>query len=304
MRVLVTGASGFLGRQAVAALLAHGSEVHALSRRRPDSKACHWLPFDLMAASACDMQAHLALIRPSHILHLAWCVKPGAFWSDPANLEWTAATLMLARAAKAEGVQRFVGTGTCYEYDWPEAAACNEWLTPLASHSLYDTAKDATRRVLARYFADCGISFAWARPFFLFGPYEDQSRLVASLARSLVRGEPAVCSNGLVERDFLAVGEAGLALARLTLSHVEGPLNIGSGQAISVADLARLIGQLAGRPDLVHVGALPDRPGEPKRIIADISRLREELAFEPSQSREARLLETLNYWQAYGRGPG
>jgi len=303
MRVLVTGASGFLGRQAVAALLAEGVEVHALSRRAPSNTACHWKPFDLLAASASDLRAHLAWIRPSHILHLAWCVKPRRFWNDPANLDWTAATLSLARAAEAEGVGRFVGTGTCYEYDWPGEASCNEWRTPLACHSLYDAAKDATRRILTRYFSECGISFAWARPFFLFGPYEDKSRLVASLARALVRGEPAACSQGQAERDFLAVGEAGRALAQLTLSGLEGPVNIASGEAISIADLARLLGRLAGRPDLVHVGALPDRPGEPPRILADVSRLSAELAFEPAQSREARLVETLDYWQAYGRDP-
>ncbi len=304
MRVLVTGASGFLGRQAVAALLAKGVEVHALSRRPPVDKACHWQPFDLLAADRPSLRSYLRRIRPSHILHLAWCVEPQRFWSDPANLDWTAATLALARAASVESVGRFVGTGSCFEYAWPSDKDCHETLTPLANHSLYDTAKDATRRILGRYFADCGVGFAWARPFFLFGPFESPTRLVASLARAIARGEPAACSSGLAVRDFLAVGEAGRALAAVTLSALEGPVNIASGEAIRIADLARLLGRLAGRPDLVHVGALPDRAGEPPRIVADVARLTRELAFQTAQSRETRLLETLEYWQAYGRDPG
>jgi nucleoside-diphosphate-sugar epimerase len=75
------------------------------------------------------------------VLHLAWCVTPGQVWTDPANLDWAAASLRLARAAAEVGVRRFVATGTCYEYDWPADAACIEGVTPIRAHTLYDATK-------------------------------------------------------------------------------------------------------------------------------------------------------------------
>jgi nucleoside-diphosphate-sugar epimerase len=295
MRILVTGASGFIGRQVLSALSGTGVAVAAVSRRRRvPTPSCRWHEADLLAPGvAGDLIGH---IRPTHVLHLAWCVEHGRFWTDPANLDFAGATFALARACAKQRIARFVATGTCYEYDWPADGNCSEATTALAGHSLYDISKDACRRALARFFALEAIEFAWARLFFLYGPHETASRLVASLARALVRGEPAPCSPGRAIRDFIDVRDAGQALAALTLSSATGPVNIASGQAVAVADVARTLGRLAGRPDLVRLGALPDRPGEPPRIVADVSRLRHEMSFEAARSLEAGLADALSFW--------
>ncbi|MCF8470721.1 MAG: NAD(P)-dependent oxidoreductase [Parvibaculum sp.] len=294
MRVLLTGASGFVGRAAIAPLLASGCDLHAVSRRAPaDGQGAVWHRVDLLNAD--ETRALVAELRPQIVLHLAWCVEHGRFWTDPANLDWVAATMTLARAAAQAGTSRFVAAGTCYEYDWPEAGDCNERDTPLAGHTLYDTSKDATRRVLQAFCADRAMSFAWARLFFLYGPGEAPARLVASLARALTRGEEAPVSRGLATRDFIDVRDAGAALSALALSHVSGPVNIGTGEGISVAELALKLGELSGRPDLVRLGALPDRAGEPPRIVADIKKLREEVGFVGLRTLEAGLADALSY---------
>ena len=87
-------------------------------------------------------------VRPDVILHLAWNVEHGKFWSSENNLDWQNSTLELARAASEVGIRRFVGVGTCFEYGWPEFADCDETATPLTPTSLYAVTKDSTRRIL------------------------------------------------------------------------------------------------------------------------------------------------------------
>src|SRR3546814_145026 len=140
------------------------------------------------------------------------------------------------------------------------------------------------------------MSFAWARLFFLYGLYENPARLVSSVARALLRGEEARCSSGLAIRDFMDVRDAGAALAALASSNVEGPVNIASGAPISVADLVRRLARLAGRDDLLRLGALPDRAGEPPRIVADIARLKVEVGFVPAHDLDSGLRNVLSFW--------
>lgn len=297
-RVLVTGGNGFVGRSAVAALLRDGYEVHVASR---GSRTAALAPqaivhrADLLQANAAaDL---IAATAPTAVLHLAWCVTPGQFWTDPANLDWAAASLRLARAAAEGGVARFIGVGTCYEYDWPTAERCVEGVTPLRVHTLYDAAKAGLAAILRAYFATTAVRFAWARLFYLYGPGEDPRRFAASLARSLVRGDRARCSRGNAVRDVLDVRDAGAALAKLVGSGVCGDVNIASGRPTRLADMAQRLALAAGRPDLLDLGAVPDQPGEPPFIVADTRILKEEVGFEPQFDLDAGLRALLDDWR-------
>jgi nucleoside-diphosphate-sugar epimerase len=96
-------------------------------------------------------------------------------------------------------------------------------------------------------------------------------------------------------RDFMDVRDAGAALARLTVSNLQGPINIAAGEKASVGYVATTIGELAARPDLICLGAIPDRASDPPRITADVTRLRHELGFEVRPLRRG-LQDTLHYW--------
>lgn len=300
MRVLVTGASGFVGRAALAACVAAGHEAIAASRSRPLLEgAFAWRPADLL-----DRHAAAALIRdcrPDVVVHLAWTVEHGKFWTSPDNLDWVAATLALARAAADAGVRRFVGAGTCFEYQWPADAPCREGATPLVPTQLYGVAKHATRSLLAALFELRAVEFAWARLFFMFGSGEARARLVPSIIGALRAGEPARCSSGRVVRDFLDVRDVGAAMVAVAGSRITGDVNIASGQGVTIADVARMLGEIAGRPDLVRLGALPDRAGEPPYIVADVARLRDEVGFRPSRTLREGLTDA---WRQSASGEG
>src|SRR6266536_2555190 len=166
--VLVTGANGFVGRAAVAALLRRGAEVHAVARRpvTPGGSE-YWHTADLLDRHATTTL--LNRVAPDAVLHLAWFVEHGQYWTSAENLEWVAASVYLANAAQEAGSRRFVGTGTCYEYDFHDQVDCNEQSTAVHPTTLYGIAKDATRRLVEGLAAQDGFSFAWARPFFLYG---------------------------------------------------------------------------------------------------------------------------------------
>jgi nucleoside-diphosphate-sugar epimerase len=141
------------------------------------------------------------------------------------------------------------------------------------------------------------LSLAWGRIFFLYGPREDPRRLVASVARALVASERASTSAGTQRRDFLHVDDVARAFAALLDSDVGGAVNIASGEAVTVRSIAEQLARASGRPDLLKVGALADRPDDPPIIAADVGRLRGEVGFRPSFSLEDGLAATVSWWR-------
>jgi nucleoside-diphosphate-sugar epimerase len=132
-------------------------------------------------------------------------------------------------------------------------------------------------------------SFAWARLFHLFGPGENPARLVPSIMIALREGREAQCSSGRPVRDFISTQNAAAAITALATSQVTGPVNIGSGAPISIAAMARLIAHISGRPYLLRLGALPDRPNESPYMVAHTGRLRREVGFTAPVSLAAEL---------------
>jgi len=290
-RVLVTGASGFIGRRALAPLLERGFEVHALARTAPPDGSVRWHEVDLLDDS--ERRAAVAAVGASHLLHLAWYAEHGRFWQAPENVMWAATTVRLAQEFAAAGGRRAVFAGSCAEYDWTGSGRFSEHGTPLRPATAYGVCKDATRRIVEQL--ECDV--AWGRIFFLYGPGEHPDRLVAAVARKLVTGERAPTSEGTQRRDFLHVDDVGAAFAALVGSDVTGPVNIGSGEAVPVRRIVETIAEAAGRPDLLDIGALEQRPGDPEEIVADVMRLRDEADWTPGIGLEEGLLGTVAWWR-------
>jgi nucleoside-diphosphate-sugar epimerase len=299
-RIVVTGASGFIGRHTLRPLLERGSDVHVLSRSRPEGEVAagvSWHQVDLLDADATELA--VSQIGATHLLHLAWYAEHGKFWDARENLDWVEATPRLVESFQAAGGTRAVFAGTCAEYDWT-GDCCNEQ-TPLAPATLYGASKDAVRQIVEAYAASTGLSVAWGRVFFTFGPGEHPTRVVASVARALVAGESIPCSEGTQVRDFLYVEDLGSAFAALADSSVQGALDIGSGAPLALRDLLRRLEQLAGREDLVRLGEAPARE-EAGRIVADTRRLHSDLDWRPSYTLDDGLERTLSWWRE-GRHP-
>lgn len=294
-RLLITGASGFIGRHVVELARARFGDVHAITSRALGAQAgVVWHQADLLRAE--ETRQVLERLAPTHLLHLAWTVTPGAYWTSASNLDWLSASLELGRAFAAAGGQRMVCAGTCAEYDWA-GGILSENTTPLAPTTLYGAAKLATGQVLEAFCRQVGVSFAWGRVFFTYGPFEHPDRLVSSIARALSRGEPAECTSGTQLRDFLYVEDLARAFVELLDSPLTGPVNLASGQEVAVRDIAAMLGRIGGRPDLVRLGARPMPEGEPERIVADVRRLGDELGFKAEVDLAVGLERTVTYWR-------
>jgi len=301
-RVLVTGASGFIGRRALIELVARGFEVHAVARipPAPSPANVHWHRADLLQAAS--RRALLAEVDAGDLLHLAWYAEPGAFWMARENAAWVAATVCLVDEFAAAGGRRAVLAGTCGEYDWSAEQPLHEDAL-LRPATFYGVCKDATRRVVEDLAERVGVSLAWARVFFLYGPGENERRLVSGVAKRLVSGERAQTSAGTQRRDFLHVDDVANAFAALLDCEVTGVLNIASGESVTVRSVVDEVAQAAGRPDLLDIGALPPRASDPDEIVADVTRLREEVGFTPAWTLADGVRQTVAWWrdQAGGR---
>jgi nucleoside-diphosphate-sugar epimerase len=312
-RVLLTGATGFVGSQAIGPLRELGYEVHAVSSRAlpvvdaaadaaadpPESApgGVFWHRADLL-----DPDVPVALVRrvaPTHLLHLAWYAEPGRFWTSPENERWLAASRLLLSAFAEAGGRRAVVAGTCAEYDWSVGGAYLEGITPLRPSTVYGRAKAALHADAARCYAGPGRpSLGWGRIFFLYGPGEHPARLVSSAVIALLEGRPARCSHGRQIRDFMHTADAAAAFAALLDDErVTGAVNIASGEPLTIADLVRLIGDICGRPELVELGALPPRADEPGTLVADVRRLREEVGFVPGRTLAGGVAATVDWWR-------
>ena len=299
-RVLVTGAAGFIGRHTLAPLRAAGMEVHAVSTH--DARGAsevpagvHWHRVDLLAPAAPAWL--IARVRPSHLLHMAWFTRPGAFWSAPENLDWVAASLALLRAFAEHGGQRAVLAGTCAEYAWQSETHCVEGETPTLPATLYGAAKHGLHTIARAWARRSGVALAWGRVFHVYGPHEHPDRLVSGVARALLRGEEASCTHGRQVRDFLYAGDLGAAFAALLRSGVSGPVNMASGEPVGIAEVVTAIAATAGHPELVRLGALAANPEEPRRLTADVRRLREEVGWTPTIGLREGAARTVEWWR-------
>ena len=275
-RVLLTGASGFVGQQVITPLLRSGWDVHAVGAAQPDH-AARWYRADLLDAQA--RRRLIAAVKPHAVLHCAWIATPGQYSAAPENLDWAAATLGLMREALAAGATRFLVAGSCAEYDWTDPPA-RPWREDdsLRPATLYGIAKHGTHQMAAALARQSSASLCWARLFHLLGPNDRPGRLVPDLLRALQAGTPFVIGPGEHVRDWLDVRDAGRALAALLDAGADGPVNVGSGQGRSVASLVAEAASVAGSAGRVaHQG----HAGGPPAIVADTARLQRLTGFRP-----------------------
>ena len=293
-RVLVTGAGGYIGAPAVRELVASGCDVHILGRTNPHIVGTSFHSVNLL--NGLGVHDAIEKSKAATLLHLAWSVEPGKFWTDMKNCDWVASSLTLFRAFLDAGGHRIVGVGSCAEYEWANSRLV-EATSLIQPSSLYGKAKVALWSLLEAMANQEQFSAAWARLFFLYGPREPRGKLVADATSALLSGLEFPTTHGLQIRDFIHVEDAGRALAALAMSQVAGAVNIASGTGTSVRELLGYVAEAAQTEGSIHFGARQLAPGEPDKIVADIKRLRDEVGFTPEYSTRDGIIETVRWWR-------
>src|SRR3990170_7791438 len=170
MKILVTGATGFIGSHCIPLLGEKGYEIHAVSSKNrgegSGSHAVNWHQLNLFDLEKINMI--MSDIKPTHLLHLSWYVVPGSSASSMDNYYWTQASMELLLQFHKCGGKRVVMAGSSFEYDW-NYGFCSEYITPKRPSTFYGICKNALQDVLSGYSERTGLSSAWARIFFLYG---------------------------------------------------------------------------------------------------------------------------------------
>jgi dTDP-6-deoxy-L-talose 4-dehydrogenase (NAD+) len=268
--VLLTGATGFVGRQILRALSERGCRVRPVVREgKQEHLASDAAPESIVASPDIFAESAAWWARACRgvdtVIHAAWYAEPGKYLQSPKNQECLTGTLRLGDGAVQAKVRRFVGIGTCFEYDLDAGRLSIE--TPLKPSTPYAQAKVDAFNALSAVLARQGVAFVWCRLFYLYGEGEDARRLVSYVRARLQAGEPAELSSGTHVRDYLDVRDAGRMIVDVALGREEGPVNICSGKAVTVREVAERIAEDFGRRDLLRFGARADDPLDPPCVI-------------------------------------
>lgn len=267
-KVLLTGASGFVGRQILKFLLSRDVEITLVTRKLIDlgdasGRVCIIHTKDLFLSS----DTFLSEICESQdvVIHSAWYAEPGKYLTSSKNLDCLVGTLRLAKASLQQGVRKFVGLGTCFEYDL--SFDLLEVSTPLLPTTPYAAAKVSAFLTLSEYFKNTPVDFAWCRLFNLYGEGEDERRLYPYIKACMEKGVPAELTSGNQLRDFIDVSVAADMVTKIALGSASGPFNICSGIAVSVKDFACEVAKTYKRPDLLKFGVRPENLVDPLKVV-------------------------------------
>lgn len=277
MRVLLTGASGFIGAAVMRLLLKQGIETAALvSTGKPLNRLQdlegQYVRIEGRLADIPTLRPQLEAFHPDACIHLAWYAEPGKYLYAPDNVPVMQQSLTLLQTLIEIGCQQFVGVGTCAEYDTDIGFLRED--SPTKPATIYAACKLSTGLIGQHMAAAAGIKFAWGRLFYLFGEHEDLRRLVPALIKSLRQGKPFDATAGEQVRDYLHVDDVASALITMAQQNADGVYNIASGVPITMRQLMENIGDIVGAKDLIHFGAIPYRQWEPMFICGDNHKLK------------------------------
>jgi dTDP-6-deoxy-L-talose 4-dehydrogenase (NAD+) len=239
VKVLVTGATGFIGRHLVAALLARGCEVRAVARNAETAAQLPWInAVEFIAADihAADLDIAALTAGIDALAHLAWPGLPNyqALFHFEHNLM---ADYRFIKAAVEAGVSQVLVTGTCFEYGL-QSGPLSEQTAPQPSNP-YGLAKNTLRLFLENLQRVQPFTLQWARLFYLHGEGQNPNSLLAALDRAIEADDEGFnMSAGEQLRDYLAIETAaGYLAAILQKREFDGVINCCSGQPISVRAL-------------------------------------------------------------------
>jgi dTDP-6-deoxy-L-talose 4-dehydrogenase (NAD+) len=275
MKVLVTGAAGFVGHHVVAQLLERGHEVIAVARDEVTARKFAW--FDRVRFIACDVHGPVdrpaeRFGQPEAVMHLAWPGLPnyGALFHYEKTLP---ADYSFLKSLVQGGVGHLLVTGTCFEYGMQSGVLAED--LPTAPANPYALAKDTLRKQLQALQQQHAFTLQWARLFYMHGEGQSPNSLLAQLDRAIDGGEAAFnMSGGEQLRDYLPVGEVALR-AVILLEHpgCDGVVNICSGEPISVRRLVERHLANRGANIRLNLGHYPYSNEEPMAFWGDGNRL-------------------------------
>lgn len=304
MRVLVTGATGFLGRHLCTALVGAGARVFALRRdngrspvRIEGKDGMEWLEADIRDAER--LTSVVRKTRAARIFHLAAAtsVERGFQTADDMIATNLQGTVNLLRALDSTGYECFVCTGSAEEYGAGTAPFRED--APLQPVSPYSASKAAATLYCEMYHRTLGCPIVILRPFLVYGPGQPPNKLIPQTILAALADRPFPMTSGRQTREFTYVDDIidGYLRAATTSEAIGHTVNLGTGESMPVIDLVRLILELSGSRIQPDVGALPTRPGEIWSYQCDNTKAHTLLGWSPHVSLIDGLQKTIAWYR-------
>jgi nucleoside-diphosphate-sugar epimerase len=274
MRILVTGATGFIGGAFTRRALAAGHAVGALVRRpAPGPPAMTQMVGTLAAAPWKEIDR----FAPDVCVHAAWTTEAGVYRESAENFDYRDESLVFAETLLKRGLTHLVALGTSAEYA-ASAQPLHEERSALGPISPYATAKHELRLALGERARSAGACLGWARVFQPYGYGEPAARMCSTVARRVAAGERVTLDAPGAIRDWIHVDDVAAALLTMVERRADAVVNVGSSVGHTVHDVALAIAKILGRPELIDAPAGRDASGS--CFVADVGRLRA-LGWEP-----------------------
>lgn len=304
-RVLVTGATGFLGAHVVRELNARGWMPIPTARagtdraRLADVAGLRWVDLDLL--SPISIQQAFAEVKPAAVIHSA-AYGVDFRQQDPqvAIATNVTATALLLEAAANVGVKRFVHVGTCYEYGDKTGPILES--DPLSPTTLYGATKAAGTLLALERSKTLGLPLVVVRPFGMYGPAEGAHKLVPLIKRACEVGEKLPLTSGEQIRDYIYVGDVVAALIELLEADsfpANEVFNLGSGRPVMIKEFVSECAKVFGDLTLMAFGALDYRPNEMWSVVSEPTKWERYFAQPVARTTLAEGLATLigNDWE-------
>ncbi|MDV0443852.1 NAD(P)-dependent oxidoreductase [Methanorbis rubei] len=277
MKILVTGATGFVGHYVVQWLVDHDYDVVATATSDEKAKKFAW--YDSVKFVACDYYSEEKNFyeffgEPDILIHLAWKGLPNYMMRFHLE-ENLPAEMRFLRSFAETRKTKIVITGTCYEYGVVNGCLSEDM--PANPTTVYGVAKDTLRRYLSFLAGEYGFSWNWVRLFFLYGKGQSPKSLLPQLDAAIERGDTEFpMSGGEQLRDYLLVEKVAEYVCRIALQDaMSGVVNCCSGKMISVRQLVEERVSELGAEISLKLGVYGYPAYEGMAFWGDVSRLHE-----------------------------
>lgn len=292
-KVLITGGTGFIGRNVVAELIKRGYEVHSLvfPPFAPEQKGLVQYEMNLMDSNAVDK--FLSEHHFENLIHLAWYVGKGCHIADQ-NIDWTISTLNLLTSFQKYGGKTFVGAGTISEYEYKFGYLLEDE-TPTSPETLYGESKNSVYKIAKTFCKQHDMNFKWPRIFNLYGPNEKPQRLMPSVINSCLKGEDVKVSDCLKFQDYLHVEDTARGIVEVFESDIQGAVNICSGKPVQLRYIVNKIAELTNFKGNILWGAIPAAFGD-EVVVGNNDKLKS-IGWSPKYTLDEGLQHTINWWK-------
>lgn len=275
-KVIVTGINGLIGQYIAEPLKDLDFEVYGIGRRDFETDKFNYKKRDIN--NSLEIKNLFEEIKPQYLIHLAWDTNKGYLESDD-NFDLLASSINMLKYFRENGGKKALFTGTCFEYKFKDSPIKEE--DELKPNTIYAKCKNYLREISEIYCQKYNMEFCWGRIFYTYGANEHPNRLFPHIINSLNNGKKVSINHSQLKRDYIFAGDIAKAISLIIDSNINGAVNLCSGKATTLENIARTIAEKLNKLELLDLKKLETE--EPDIISGDNSILLNNFNFNYSE---------------------